>query len=42
MMELEFVFGSLNYPERSFLIGLSVFFFLFVVLNTFFDRVKDK
>ena len=43
MMELELVFGSLNFPGRSFLIGLSVFFFfLFVVPNNFFGRVKDK
>ena len=46
MMELELVFGSLNCPGRSFLIGLSVFccccffFFLFVVPNNFFGRVK--
>ena len=46
MMELELVFGSLNCPGRSFLIGLSVFFvvvvvfFFFVVPINFFGRVK--
>ena len=45
MMELELLFGSLNCLGRCFLIGLSVcvfFFFLFVVPNNFFGRVKDK
>ena len=43
MMELEFVFGSRNCPERIFLNRvICVFFFLFVILNIFFDRVKDK
>ena len=45
-MMVEFVFGFLNNPERIFLnrvIWVCVFFFfLFVVLNNFFDRVKDK
>ena len=46
MMELELVFGSLNCPGRSFLIGLSVFlllllFFSFLLfLIIFFGRVK--
>lgn len=44
MMELEFVFGSRNCPERIFLnrVICVFFFFLFVILNNFFDRVKDK
>ena len=33
MMELELVFGSLNFPGRSFLIGLSVFFFVVVFFS---------